>query len=229
MLPDYFRDARVEVAIRYEEHDILGGDYCSLFKTADGKLFLCVCDVTGHGIAAALLAARINSFVRHEITIAAHPCQVVDTLNAFLRSYFEGLGVYATFFCVEINLKWRGLTYAGAGHPPALLWHKRGGIERLKSHAPLVGIFPDMGQRCQLTKTRTEPGDRLFIFTDGLTETRNSAGEMFGIAGVEEQLAALPAEADSVQALEHIFAARESFAGRESLDDDVLVVTARFL
>jgi serine phosphatase RsbU (regulator of sigma subunit) len=228
MLPSYFRDERVEVAVRYEEHDILGGDYCSVFKTDDDKLFLCVCDVTGHGVAAALLAARINSFVRQEIRIAAHPCQVVDRLNGFLRRHFNGLGVYATFFCIEIDLKWRGVTYAGAGHPPALLWRKPGAIERLESHAPPAGIFSETEQQCQLTKTRVEPGDRLLVFTDGLSETRSPAGEMLGLGGIEAQLAALPADSDAGQMLDQIFAARRHFAGTESSSDDVLVVAASF-
>lgn len=227
MLPEGCRDERVEIAVRYEEHEILGGDYCSVLKTADNKLFICICDVTGHGLAAALLAARINSFIRQEITIAGHPCEVVDTLNRFVAQYFAGLGIYATFFCVEINLRWGGLTYAGAGHPPALLWRK-GRTERLGSISPPIGISPEMGQQCQLQKTRVAAGDRLFLFTDGLIETRNKTGDLFGIEGVEAVLAALPSAADSDQALDEIFAARRRFAGTDTLGDDVLVVAARF-
>lgn len=227
MLPERFRDERAELAVRYEEHEILGGDYCSMLRTDENKLFLCICDVTGHGLPAALLAARINSFVRQEITVAGHPCEVVDTLNRFVAQYFDGLGIYATFFCAEINLRWGGLTYAGAGHPPALLWRK-GRTERLGSISPLIGVFPEMGQQCQLQKTRVEPGDRLILFTDGLTETRGTAGDLFGIEGVEAVLATLPGDADSDQALDEIFAARRRFARAEKLDDDVLVVAARF-
>lgn len=228
MLPAKLRDERMEVAVRYEEQEILGGDYCSMFKTDENKLFICICDVTGHGLPAALLAARINSFVRQEITIAGHPCEVVDTLNRFVAQYFAGLGIYATFFCVEINLRWGGLTYAGAGHPPALLWRKDGATERLGSLSPLIGIFPEMGQQCQLQKTSVESGDRLLLFTDGLTETRDEAGRLFGVEGVEAVLAALPAEATSEQAVEVIFAARRRFAQSDTLDDDVLAVAARF-
>lgn len=228
MLPERFRDERAEVAVRYDEYEILGGDYCSVLKTEDNKLFLCICDVTGHGLAAALLAARINSFVRQEITIAGHPCEVVDTLNRFVARYFAGLGIYATFFCVEINLRWGGLTHAGAGHPPALLSHKGGTIERLGSLSPPIGISPEMGQQCHLQKTRVTSGDRLFLFTDGLIETCNKTGDFFGIEGVEAVLAALPADADSDQALDEIFAARRRFAGTDTLGDDVLVVAARF-
>ncbi len=227
MLPAPFCDERVDIALRYDEHDILGGDYCSLFQTDDHKLFLCICDVTGHGLPAALLAARINSFVRQEITTAVHPCAVINTLNGFVTQFFADLGVYATFFCIEINLRWGGLTYAGAGHPPALLWHKGGAIERLGSLSPLIGL-PETGQLCQLQKTRVAAGDRLILFTDGLTETRDPAGDFFGIEGIERVLAALPADADSDQAVEEIFAARRRFAGTETSDDDVLAVAARF-
>ncbi len=228
MLPRDFRDESVEVAVRCEEHDVLGGDYCSLFKTDDDKLFLCICDVTGHGVAAALLAGRINSFVRQEVTTAGHPCQVVDHLNRFVSSHFSGLGVYASFFCVEIDLRWQGVTYAGAGHPAALLWHNRGAIERLESGLPPIGISADMGQSCRLEKTSVQPGDRLFLFTDGVTETRDSAGRFFGIEGIEAVLRSLPADTESGEALDQILSARCRFSDGEPAADDVLALAARF-
>jgi len=227
-LPGPVRDERIDLAVHYEEHEVLGGDYCTALKTDDDRLFLCVCDVTGHGLAAAFLASRINSFVRHEITIANHPCEVVDTLNRFVAEHFAGLGLYATFLSVEIDLRWGKLTYAGAGHPPALLWRSRGEIERLGSLSPLIGIFPEMGAQCQVTKTFFQPGDRLLLFTDGLTETRNAAGEQLGIEAVEAVLGGLDAETDSETALAQIAAARRGFSRHGAPEDDVLVMAARF-
>jgi len=228
LLPDNFRDERVDVAVHYEEHEILGGDYCSVFRRTDDHLFLCVCDVTGHGLPSALLAARISSFVQHEITVAHQPCEVVDKLNRFVAGNFDGLGVYATFLCLDIDLRRREIAYAGAGHPPALLQRRDGTFESLGSLSPLIGVFPEMGRNCQISRTDFAAGDRLLLFTDGLSETRDARGEMLGIDGIKAVLRGIDQEAGSGNILAELAAARRRFAGKEIPDDDVLLLATRF-
>ncbi len=228
LLPDHLQDERVDVAVHYEEHEILGGDYCSVLKRTDDHLFLCICDVTGHGLPAALLAGRIHSFVQHEITVARHPCEVVDTLNRFVAEHFAELGIYATFLCVEIDLRWGSVAYAGAGHPPALLQRRHGTFESLASLSPLIGVFPEMGRNCQVSKTSFAAGDRLLLYTDGLIETRNADGEMLGIDGVKEALCGIDRETGSDEILAELAAARRCFAGHEIPDDDMLLIATRF-
>lgn len=228
MLPQRVEDRRVDIAVLYQEHEIIGGDYCSIVMKDENRLVLCMCDVTGHGMPAAILAGRINSFVRQEITIAVQPCEVVSALNRFMTEHFGSLGVSASFYCVEVNLRWRGLTHAGAGHPPALLLQQNGTIDRLESLSPLIGAFPEMAQQCQLTKNVYTAGDRLLIYTDGLTETRNAAGDFFGIDRVESVLRALDPACDSEGLLSTLESARRKFSGRELPDDDVLVMAIQF-
>jgi serine phosphatase RsbU (regulator of sigma subunit) len=95
MLPQGFSDERVEIVVRYDEVDVVGGDYFSLFKTDDDKLFLCLYHVTGRGVAGALMATRIDSFVRHEISIVGHPCEIVERLQRFARQRFGELNLQA--------------------------------------------------------------------------------------------------------------------------------------
>ena len=228
LLPHPLRDARVDLAVHYEEHEILGGDYCSVFERTEDRLFLCVCDVTGHGLPAALLAGRISSFVQHEITVAHQPCEVVDALNRFVASHFDGLGIYATFLCMDIDLRRRSIAYAGAGHPPALLQKRDGTFESLGSLSPLIGVFPEMGRNCRVSSTSLASGDRLLLFTDGLSETRNADGEMLGIDGIKTVLRGIDEETGSREVLAELAAARRRFAGHEIPDDDVLLVATRF-
>jgi serine phosphatase RsbU (regulator of sigma subunit) len=228
LLPQPLRDERIDLAVHYEEHEILGGDYCSVFQRTEDRLFLCVCDVTGHGLPAALLAGRISSFVQHEITVAHQPCEVVDALNRFVSSHFDGLGIYATFLCLDIDLRGRRIAYAGAGHPPALLQRRDGTFESLGSLSPLIGVFPEMGRNCRASSTSLASGDRLLLFTDGLSETRNADGEMLGIDGIKAVLRGIDEETGSAGVLAELAAARRRFSGHEIPDDDVLIVTTRF-
>jgi serine phosphatase RsbU (regulator of sigma subunit) len=229
LLPGPLRDERFDVAVHYDEHEILGGDCCCVLKRTDDHLFLCVCDVTGHGLAAALLAGRVHSFVQHEITVARHPCELVDTLNRFVAEHFAGLAIFATFLCVEVDVRLHSIAYAGAGHPPALLQRSNGTVELLESLSPLVGVFVEMGRSCQVSKTSFARGDRLLLFTDGLTETRNSQDEMLGVDGVRAILNGIGGDVGSDEILVELAAARRRFAGYEIPDDDVLLVAARFI
>jgi sigma-B regulation protein RsbU (phosphoserine phosphatase) len=229
LLPDHLRDERVDVVVHYEEHEMLGGDYCSVFKRSDDHLFLCVYDVTGHGLPSALLAGRISSFVQHEITVAHHPCEVVDTLNRFVAGHFDGLGIYATFLCVEIDLGQRSIVYAGAGHPPALLQRCDGTFEPLGSLSPLIGVLPEMGRNCRDSKTGFAPGDRLLLFTDGLIETRNAYGEMLGIDGVTAVLRDIDGQTGSDEIVAELATARRRFAGYDIPDDDMLLLVTSFI
>jgi phosphoserine phosphatase RsbU/P len=228
LLPVHLRDERVDVAVHYEEHEWLGGDYCSVLKRSDDHLLICVYDVTGHGLPSALLAGRISSFVQHEIAVARHPCEVLDALNRFVAEHFDGLGIYATFLCVEIDLHRRSIAYAGAGHPPALLHRQDGSFEPLGSLSPILGVFPEMGRNCRVSKTYFTPGDRLLLFTDGLIETRNANGEMLGIDGVRGALCDIDEQAGSDEILAELATARRCFAGHDIPDDDVLLVVTTF-
>ncbi len=121
LLPQRLVSDWVDIDTRYREMHLLGGDYATVYERETGRIFLCICDVTGHGLTAALLAGRVNSFVRHAVSEIAHPCQVVDGLNTFFSEKFSDFGVFVTFFCVELNLACREIRYAGCGHPPAVL------------------------------------------------------------------------------------------------------------
>lgn len=229
MLPQGFCDERVEIVVRYDQVDVVGGDYFSLFKTDDDKLFLCLYHVNGRGVAGALMATRIDSFVRHEISVVGHPCEVVERLQRFVRQHFGQLNLQAAFFCVELDLRWGGLTYAGAGHPPALLWHKNGdAIERLESLNPLLGSSAETAWECHLQKTSVEPGDRLLLFSASVIETKNAAGDFLGVGSLESAFSALPADARCNDTIEEIVAMLRRFGRIEKFDNDTLIVAGRF-
>ncbi len=218
----------VEIATRYKEATLLGGDYATVYDRTPGRIFECACDVTGHGLAAALLAGRINSFVRSALHDAEHPCQVVDSLNSFVYRRFAGLGMYPSFFCLEIDRARGEIHYAGCGHPPPLLYRAdERRCVRLRSSHTLIGLFPEFPGGCQIDVAPISPGDRLLLYTDGVIETRNEAAELFGTDRLERLVVESGSET-SIQLLDKVFDRLRRFRHGDR-QDDALIVATRFL
>jgi len=227
LLPQRLVTERVDIDARYREINVLGGDYATVYQRDADCLFVCICDVVGHGLAAALLASRVNSFVRHAVSDVDHPCRVVADLNEFIYRNFNGFGVFVTFFCLAIDLRQQEIQYAGCGHPPALLY----GVEterciRLASRHEPIGVFPKLREECHVDRIPITAGSRLLLYTDGVIETRNQAGDFFGVESIESVLTNASGSADSPQLLDATFAALDEFRHGEQ-SDDVLIVAAR--
>jgi len=228
LLPQRLVTDRIDIDVQYREMNLLGGDYATVYQRDPDNLMVCLCDVVGHGLASALLAVRVNSFVRHAMSEVEHPCQVVAELNEFIYQSFSGFGVFVTFFCLAIDLRRGEIQYAGCGHPPALLYSDAGErCLRLESRHEPVGVLPEFSRACDVDRVPITAGDRLMLYTDGVIETRNHAGDFFDIRGVESILKESEHSASSPQMLDATFAALDEFRHGEQ-SDDVLVVAARF-
>jgi serine phosphatase RsbU (regulator of sigma subunit) len=139
---------------------------------------LIVGDISGKGIAAALLMANLQANVRSLSAIALdEPERLLRSVNQF---FFQSTNesAYATLFFAEYDDKLRRLSYANCGHLPPVLLRRDGTIERLESTATVVGLFEDWD--CSIAERSLQSGDMLVLFTDGVTESFNSAGEEFG-------------------------------------------------
>lgn len=186
LLPQRVTLDGVDVLTRIWPSNHVGGDYATVFPSREGQLYCCVSDVTSHGIASSLLVSRVDSFVREHVPLAHHPCEIIEELNKFCCEHFDGLGMYLSFFCADIDMKKMEISYAGCGHPPALLLKAGGQTKWLESQHTLIGMFPELSEVCFIDREPLAPGDRVIIYTDGVTEARNPASEFFG----EERLAA---------------------------------------
>ena len=187
MIPANQRRGDLEIACDFRPMMGVGGDYASVHFQNDHRVVVGICDVSGHGVASALLATRVNSFVLNQAPHVRHPCQLVDALNDFVFRTFRETTLYLTFFSLFIDLDRGTVVGAGCGHPPVFLYAKKEDtVRRLESENTAIGLLEDLRRTCSMLQIPFKPGDQLILYTDGVTDSTNRAGQELGVDGLEE-------------------------------------------
>ncbi len=166
-----------QVAGAWQPAKVVGGDYFDVLRLDENRLGLCIGDVAGKGITAALLMANLQASFRAFATADATPASVCSKLNTFLCSNVAS-GKFVTFFYAVLDVEKRTLTYENAGHCPGFLLHASGTVDALAGGGAVLGVLPDWAY--QNLSVQLSPGDRLLLFTDGVTEAENAHLEEFG-------------------------------------------------
>jgi sigma-B regulation protein RsbU (phosphoserine phosphatase) len=200
---------------------VVGGDYYDFLDLGPTRLGLVLADVSGKGIAAALLMANLQANLRSQYALA------LTDLNGLLCSvnqlFHEASSPnrYATLFFGVYDDETRRLAYANCGHNPPLVLRANATAEWLAPTAPVVGLFDEW--QCAVDETRFEAGDTFVLFTDGVTEAMSDAGEEFGDARL---LALVRAHAHLPPSamLDRIVEAVRDFSESEQEDDLTLIV-----
>ena len=164
----------------------VGGDYYDFLDLGRDRLALVIGDISGKGIAAALLMVNLQTNLRSQPTAAWHePQRLLKSVNQLFYQNTADSS-YASLFYTEYDDKARRLRYANCGHLPALLMRSDGSLERLDSTCTVMGLFDEWD--CWMGERRLFPGDTFVLYTDGVTESFNSAGEEFGEQRLVETL-----------------------------------------
>ncbi len=171
----------LEVAGAWQPAAVVSGDYFDVLKFSDDKIGVCICDVVGKGISAALLMANLQASFRAFALEPISPGIVVSRLNEVICNNIAP-DKFVTFCYCLIDASRRTLTYASAGHWPPILLRRNGSSHSLKDGGPPLGLFPAHDYRDVVLAL--EWGDQLILYTDGLTEALNSAGQEFGEANL---------------------------------------------
>jgi sigma-B regulation protein RsbU (phosphoserine phosphatase) len=222
LLPRRFPEVKgLSFASKYLPSNRIGGDFFDIIELGDGNIGVVIADVSGHGPAAALLTTMFKiSFQMYALEVRS-PSGVLARLNReFCRLITTG--EYITAFYGVLNPRERRMTYAKAGHPyPILFRNNTGKHELLDAEGFFIGmfeeaLFEDVG-------TSLEPGDRLFLYTDGVIEARNGTGVCFEIGHLVSILAHQQgAPCDAV--VEEILKQLSEFTRKERFDDDLCMV-----
>jgi phosphoserine phosphatase RsbU/P len=174
----------VAVEAYYSPARTIGGDFGVVLPQGDELLSLLVCDVSGHGIGSALMANRIYSETLHELEHDTGPSRLLRRLHDFVHDRIAADGFYFTMAAGRFVQRGHRMTFAAAGHPPAMLVSK-GGLRLLDSRSGILGCLADTAPSETADEIDLAPGDRLVLYTDGLTEVFNPGDEMLGVEGLE--------------------------------------------
>ncbi|MGA8026428.1 MAG: SpoIIE family protein phosphatase [Bryobacteraceae bacterium] len=167
----------IHVATRYEPMTSVAGDFYDFLTSSDNLLTILVADVSGHGVPAALVACMLKVCFAAQKNKAADPAAILSGLGLMLRGSLGGQ--YVTAVCASIDTRTHTLTYASAGHPPILLARtETDELVLLSENGLFIGPFPDATYVNGSVVFRS--GDRVLLYTDGITEATDASGEEFG-------------------------------------------------
>jgi len=212
---------------RFEIHAVnipskaVGGDLYDLVPLGDGGCLLAIADVAGKGVPAALLSSMLQAALRTQALSVPSVAEILRNINSLV---YRGTALhqFATFFIARLDGAGR-MTFSNAGHNyPVVL--RRGGGELLLERGGLV-LGVREGVVYEEESIQLEPGDRLVLYTDGITEAADASQELFGEERLLATLRDLPADLSAREVADRILAELDGFLqGLEALDDRTLMV-----
>ncbi len=208
-------------ALRTQSGATVGGDLFDLIAIDETRTGICIGDITGHGIGAALIMTAILSHLRVTLAASADPAAAVTETNAYLTKHSSDR-MFATLWVAVFDATTHELTYVDAGHGHWLIAR----ADETKPDCPttrtnlMAGIIADFEFAAE--KTKLNPDDRLILYSDGIVEQSNHHNQRFE----EESLEKIIANSHSIQNdIDQTFAALQEFTGSHQFDDDTTIAS----
>lgn len=219
----------VAMAWHFTPSEVIGGDIFHVFPLNSGHLGMYILDVSGHGVPAALVTVSVSQFFQpfsgHALlrnrkdsaeTPIVSPLEVIQALD---REYpVERFDKFITVIYLVLDLDSGKINYCNAGHVPAILLRAEGAIEQLDIGGPLIGL--DGILPFEEGENSLQPGDRLLLYTDGITEYQNPSGEQFGFERLVFSMKK-HVEKPVEEWLKSLFQDMTTFGGKSPVQDDI--------
>ena len=212
--------ASLDYAARCVQARQVGGDFYDFLKLGSSELGIVLADISGKGMSAALLMASLQANLRGQF--AQSPTDLAQVVTNVSRTFYDSTATnhYATLFIAIYHEQSRRLRYANCGHLPPLILRAKGRLERLAPTGPVIGLFEEWAGTG--AETTLWPGDRLAIWSDGVTDAQRAMGEEFGEERLVQRLQE-PWPSAHAQ-LERVLDDVTVFAGGTQFDDITLIL-----
>lgn len=202
--------------------DRVGGDYFDYFFRGDSLLDFVIADVSGHAVGPSLFMMEARSAIRTQASRPGTPAETLRTLNDFLYPDLTSSDFFISMFYLQYDLETGALHYANAGHPPPLLIRADGEkIRELDTDGLILGVREH--ERFEQKTLPLASGDLVVLYTDGLTEAENIAGDFFGLERVKNLLADC-ADQPLQAIIDRLLDALKSFCQGDRFNDDVTLL-----
>lgn len=214
--------AGFEIEGAWEPSRVVGGDYYDVIKLGETKLGICIADVAGKSISAALLMANVQATVRAFATETVSPAQLCTRVNSVLCNNIAA-GKFVTMFYGVLDGISGVFEYANAGHLYPIVVNQAGNTRRLNDGGALLGILPEW--KYENGSVRLNAGDRVLLFTDGITEAEWN-GQEFGEDRVAVSASRM-AENSAAEMKNALIEQVKSYCNSQLQDDATLVIIGR--
>ncbi len=215
----------IYLATHYLPVASVAGDFYDFIKVDEKRLGILVADVSGHGVPASLISSMVKIAFSSQLPHAHNPCQVLSGMNQILCGKLESDFVTAGYLFIDTQKL--TATYAGAGHPPLIVW--RGSEQKIyeyRGKGIILGQFGDA--RYQNIELDLKSGDRFLLYTDGIIEAANAAGDLFGWKRFKDLITS-HASLSAVKFADLLIQRISNWSGKHfGLDDDLTLVVADF-
>ncbi len=203
----------------------IGGDYYDYFRREDGTVDMVIADVSGHSIGAALLMVEARSVLCAQVQSFTSTGEILASLNQVLYEDLNQAGLFITLFYVKYDPVTRTLTYSNAGHVLPLVAHATGtSCDQLDAEGLILGVRKEV--HFEEKQLQLQKGDILLLYTDGVTEAQNAAGELFGsgrLCTILQRNRALGPR----EIIDTVLREVSAFAGTSTLPDDVAMIVLK--
>lgn len=209
-----------ELAVAWEPARSVSGDYFDVIKFTDGRTAICIADVAGKGLSAALLMSNVQASLKSLATGITPPYELMTRVNGIVCKNIVPHRFISCFYALLDPFTGK-LAYANAGHDAPMLV-RDGRCLRLNESGPVLGVFP--AENYPHSEVQLLPGDALVLFTDGVTEVCNAQGEEFGESRLENLIVDREMSAEGLR--ETVMSAVTHF-GDGKFDDDVTLLVLK--
>lgn len=216
----------LKVEASYLPHDLIGGDYYDYIPINKNQFLICVADVSGKGIAAALMMSNFQASLRTLLRQTPNLTDIVEALNFQVLENTKG-EKFITFFAAIYDIRLKTMVYVNSGHNPPILWTKKDGIQLLEDGSTVLGAMHPLPFLNEGFVTGLDEF-LLFCYTDGLTETVNADGKEFGTEYLVDYFNKPETYFKDLQTIhQDIIVSLDTFKGRMGYHDDITILSCR--
>lgn len=210
----------------YLPHDRIGGDYYDYIPINKNQFLICVADVSGKGIPAALMMSNFQASLRTLVRLTPNLVDIIEALNYQVLENTKG-EKFITFFAGIYDIRLKTMVYVNSGHNPPILWDKKNGLRTLEDGSTVLGAMHPLPFLNEGFLTDLDDF-LLFLYTDGLTETINEEGKEFGVERLLHYFNQDHTYLKDLKTIhQDILVSLDTFKGRNAYHDDITIMSCR--